>query len=462
MPPRLEAARRIDGQPAIERRLAIEGRPPRLARGQEARVLERDELEGREGVVNLGDLMARWTNDWVKPLSDEEFEKVKLVEHGGMNESLFNLYSLTGKEEYKQLAYRFEHKKFFGPLAQGQDNFGGLHANTNIPKVIGAARGYELTGDARYQRIADYFWHECVSQHTYATGGTSNGEGWQAAGKLANELGPTAEECCCSYNMMKLSRHVYGWSIDPRIMDYYERLLFNVRLGTQDHDGMLMYYVPLKPGFWKTFGKPFHAFWCCTGTGIEEYSKANDTIYFHDDHSIYVNLFIGSEAHWKEKDVRLLQDTNFPVEQGTTLTFKADKPTALALKIRIPYWTEGAQIKVNGKAQNVIATPSSYAEIKRTWHDGDKVEVSLPMHLHTTPLPDDQTLQAAMYGPLVLAAEMGTEDLTKAMIYGDYGPDEEKHKGRVKPLRGQLRGGLDELVEEKRRFLSIRQERERT
>ena len=196
---------------------------------------------------------------------------------------------------------------------------------------------------------------------------------------------------------------------------------------------MLMYYVPLKPGFWKTFGKPFHAFWCCTGTGIEEYSKANDTIYFHDDHSIYVNLFIGSEAHWKEKDVRLLQDTNFPVEQGTTLTFKADKPTALALKIRIPYWTEGAQIKVNGKAQNVIATPSNYAEIKRTWHDGDKVEVSLPMHLHTTPLPDDQTLQAAMYGPLVLAAEMGTEDLTKAMIYGDYGPDEEKHKGYPMP-----------------------------
>jgi hypothetical protein len=388
---------------------------------------------GNKQALATAEKMAGWTNDWLKPINDADLQRILNVEYGGMQEVLFNLYALTGKQEYAQVAQRFSKKKFFDPLAAGQDDLAGIHANTHIPQVIGAARGYELTGDARYHQIADYFWHQCVGHHTYATGGTSNGEFWQAADKLADQLGPAAEECCCSYNMMKLSRHVYGWNPDPRVMDYYERLLFNVRLGTQDPDGMLMYYVPLKPGFWKTFGSPYRAFWCCTGTGVEEYSKTNDSIYFHDDKSIYVNLFIGSEVDWKEKGVRLVQDTNFPEEEGTTLTFKAAKATPLALKIRIPYWaTDGVQIKVNGKVEKVETAPGSYAEIKRTWHEGDKVEVALPMHLHTSPLPDDQTLQAAMYGPLVLAAQMGKEGLTQKMVYGDYGPDE-RHKNIPMP-----------------------------
>jgi DUF1680 family protein len=388
---------------------------------------------GNKQALATAEKMAGWTSDWLKPISDADLQRILNVEYGGMQEVLFNLYALTGKQEYAQVAQRFSKKKFFDPLASGQDDLAGIHANTHIPQVIGAARGYELTGDARFHQIADYFWHQCVGHHTYATGGTSNGEFWQAPDKLANQLGPAAEECCCSYNMMKLSRHVFGWNPDARVMDYYERLLFNVRLGTQDPDGMLMYYVPLKPGFWKTFGTPYRAFWCCTGTGVEEYSKTNDSIYFHDDDSIYVNLFIGSEVDWKEKGVRLVQDTNFPEEEGTALTVKAAKATPLALKIRIPYWaTEGVQIKVNGKAEKADTAPSSYAEIRRTWHDGDKVEVTLPMHLHTSPLPDDQTLQAAMYGPLVLAAQMGREGLTQKMIYGDYGPDE-KHENIPMP-----------------------------
>lgn len=388
---------------------------------------------GNKQALDTAEKMAGWANAYVTPISDDEFQRILNVEFGGMQEVLFNLYALTGKQEYAQLARRFTKKKFFDPLAQGQDDLAGIHANTHIPQVIGAARGYELTGEDRYHAIADYFWHECVAEHTYATGGTSNGEFWQAAGKLADQLGPAAQECCCSYNMMKLSRHVYGWSVEPRIMDYYERLLFNVRLGTQDPDGMLMYYVPLKPGFWKTFGTPFHSFWCCTGTGVEEYSKTNDSIYFHDDKNIYVNLFIGSEVNWKEKGIRLVQDTNFPEEEATTLTFKTEKPTSLGLNIRIPYWAEGAKIKVNGKAEKIKAEPGTYAEIHRTWHDGDKVEVSLPMKLHVAPLPDDKTIQAPMYGPLVLAAEMGKDGLTPEIIHGDYGPDDKKFQGYPMP-----------------------------
>jgi DUF1680 family protein len=384
---------------------------------------------GNQQALQTTQRMADWAYDWIMPLSDAELQRIYKVEYGGMMEVLYNLYAINGQEKYATLARRFGKNAFFDPLAAHEDHLGGLHANTHIPQVIGAARGYELTGDERYHTIADYFWQEVVAEHSYATGGTSDGEGWQAPGKLAAQLGPAAQECCCSYNMMKLSRHVYGWTVDPKIMDYYERLLFNVRLGTQDKNGLLMYYVPLKPGMWKTFGTEYGAFWCCTGTGVEEYAKTNDSIYFHDAESLYVNLFLASEVSWPQKAVTLVQETNFPVEEGTTLTLQAAKPTRLALKLRIPYWaTAGATIKINGKAQHVAAAPGTYAELKRKWKDGDKVEVSLPMSLHTSPLPDDSTLQAAMYGPLVLAARMGRDGLTEKKIYGDSGPDDEHEK----------------------------------
>jgi uncharacterized protein len=417
---------------------------------------------GNEQALHTTERMADWANDWIMPLSDDELARVQRIEFGGMTEVLYNLYAINGQEKYATLARRFGKKAFFDPLAERQDHLAGLHANTHIPQVIGAARGYELTGDERYHTISDYFWHEVVDQHTYCTGGTSDGEGWQEPGKLAKQLGPAAEECCCSYNMMKLSRHVYGWTVDSKVMDYYERLMFNVRLGTQDKNGMLMYYVPLKPGMWKTFGTEFNAFWCCTGTGVEEYAKSNDSIYFHDADSIYVNLFIGSEVNWPQKGLTLIQETNFPQEEGTTLTISAHKPKELALKIRIPYWaTQGVTIKVNGEVEKIRATPSSYAELKRKWKDGDKIEVSFPMSLHAAPLPDDPTLQAAMYGPLVLGAEMGREGLTQKMIYGDSGP-EERHKNIPMPEVTVAGGGvpvawIERVPGEKLKFRTVGQ-----
>jgi DUF1680 family protein len=384
---------------------------------------------GNEQALQTITRMADWAYDWIMPISDEELARIQKVEFGGMTEVLFNLYAINGQEKYAVLARRFGKKAFFDPLAERQDHLAGLHANTHIPQVIGAARGYELTADERYHTISDYFWHEVVDHHCYSTGGTSDGEGWQEPDKLAKQLGPAAEECCCSYNMMKLSRHVYGWTVDPKVMDYYERLLFNVRLGTQDRNGMLMYYVSLQPGKWKTFGTEFGAFWCCTGTGVEEFAKSNDTIYFHDAESLYVNLFIGSEVQWTEKNLTLVQDTNFPQEEATTLTIRAPSPTIFSLKIRIPYWaTRGVSIHVNGQPQHIASAPSTYAELRRKWREGDKVEIAFPMSLHASPLPDDHTIQAAMYGPLVLAAQMGKEGLTEQMIYGDSGPFTEHQK----------------------------------
>jgi DUF1680 family protein len=385
---------------------------------------------GNMQALACAEKMAAWAGDWATAQPDTEWAIILRTEHGGMNEVMFNLYAVTGDPRYRDWGYRFEHKAFFDPLAAKEDKLNDVHANTNIPKVIGAARGYELTGDERYHTIADYFFQQVVGHHTYATGGTSDDEHWSGPDQLAGHLGPAAEECCCSYNMMKLGRHIHGWTADARVMDYYERLLFNVRLGTQNWDGMLMYYVSLKPGMYKTFNKPFGTpgtqdggLWCCTGTGVEDYSKTNDSIYSHDSNSVYVNLFIPSELSWSEKQLTLVQETEFPREQGTTLTLHPASPSKFAVHLRIPYWaTRNVTIQVNGKPQQVTATPATYVAIEREWKDGDRIEVSLPMHLHTAPLPDDPTVQAMLYGPLVLAGRMGNWGLDEDMILGPQGP----------------------------------------
>jgi DUF1680 family protein len=349
-------------------------------------------------------------------------QRVLGTEFGGMGEVLSNLYAVTGKQDYLEIAQRFDKKAFFDPLAAHRDELKGLHVNTHIPQVIAAARYYELTGDRKYRDIAEYFWNEVVGERSYCTGGTSNGESWNTdPGKLSTELGPDTTECCCAYNMMKLTRHLFGWSPEARYMDYYERTLFNHRLGTiNPEDGTMMYYLPLGSGYWKTFGKPFDAFWCCTGTGSEEYAKLADTIYFHDDDSLYVNLYIDSQLDWPEKGIGVKQQTRFPEEQGTTLIITGKSPVQLSMNLRIPYWVRGGSMKINGTALPAFSSPASYLTLNRVWKPGDKIELSLPMQLHMDNMPDDETIQAAMYGPLVLAGRF--EEVTRDMSYGHYGP----------------------------------------
>jgi uncharacterized protein len=377
---------------------------------------------GNEQALDTVEKMADWVGGYTGPLSYEHMQRVLGTEFGGMGEVLSNLYAVSGKEYYLRMAQRFDKKAFFDPLADHRDELKGLHVNTHIPQVIAAARYYELTGERRYRDIAEYFWDEVVSERSYCTGGTSNRETWNTEpGKLSGDLGPTTAECCCAYNMMKLTRHLFGWSRDPRYMDYYERLVFNHRLGTiNPEDGTMMYYLPLASGYWKTFGKPLDAFWCCTGTGSEEYAKLGDTIYFHDDDSIYVNLYIDSQVQWPEKGLRFKQETRFPEQQGTTITVVADKPAQLAVNLRVPYWVRGGSVKINGTALPAFASPSSYLSLNRTWKSGDKIELNLPMDLHIDAMPDKETIQAAMYGPLVLAGRF--DAVPNEMSYGNPGP----------------------------------------
>ncbi len=383
-----------------------------------AGLLDMHTLAGNAQALDTLKRMAGWTGRWAQPLGDDAMARVLEREYGGMNEMLYNLSAVSGTGWYADLAHRFDHERIFGPLAAGRDELKGLHVNTTIPKVIGAARRYELLGEPRYHDVATYFWRQVTTRRAYATGGTSNGESWNAdPGALAAELSADTQECCTSYNMLKLTRHVFGWTADPAAADYYERLLFNGVLGTQHPaDGQKLYYVPLASGYWKLFGTPLHDFWCCTGTGCESASKFGDSIYFHDDDGLWVNLFIASQLDWAEKGVRVEQQTGFPAEAGTTLVVHAARPTRFALRVRVPGWTDGGGAKLNGRALEGFAAPGGYSVLDRVWREGDRLEVSLPMQLHLWPMPDDPASQAVMYGPLVLVGKLGTDGIAPANL----------------------------------------------
>lgn len=373
---------------------------------------------GNQQALDVLQGMARWTQGWCGPLGEAHMARVLEREYGGMNEVLYNLYAATGEEQWFHLAHRFDHERIFAPLADQRDELKGLHVNTNIPKIIGAARRYELTGETRYRDIAEYFWREVTGRRSYCTGGTSNNEIWGSdPGKLAGELGGYTQECCCTYNMLKLTRHLFAWSGDPQCAGYYERALFNGILGTQHpSDGMTIYYVPLASGYWKLFGLPLHAFWCCTGTGVETFSKLGDSIYFRDQEGLFVNLFIASEAAWPDKGVHIVQDTEFPEKEGTTLIVHCKQPADLALRVRVPGWAKDGSATLNGRRLEAFAAPGGYLTVSRTWQDGDKLEISLPMSLYAEPMSDDPSVQAIMYGPLVLAGRLGTEGLTQDVL----------------------------------------------
>jgi hypothetical protein len=344
-----------------------------------------------------------------------------------MNEVLVNLAAITKKERYLDAAHFFEQPSFLDPLAGRRDELQGLHANTHVPKIIGAARMYEVTGDRRYREIAEYFLAEVLAARNYVIGNTSLDEHWKTPpNQLNGTLAWTNAECCAAYNLMKLERLVFGWTADARWMDAYERSLFNCRLGTQNAQGLKQYFFPLAAGYWRAYNSPEESFWCCTGTGVEEFAKFTDTIFFHRGGDVYVNQFIAATLDWKDEGLVIEQVTQFPQEQGTTLKIKTSRPAARTIHVRIPGWTtEAAAVKVNGRPLEAVADPGSYLAIRRVWQDGDTISVSLPMQLRQEPLPGDDSVAAALYGPLVLAADLGagpTDTPNRVIHSGDTVP----------------------------------------
>jgi DUF1680 family protein len=366
---------------------------------------------GNKKGLDIAEKMSAWALGRLDTLSAAQLATMEKNEFGGMIEVAYNLYAITGNAADKRLAERFYDHAVFDPLLAGEDRLAGLHANTQIPKMIGEARGYEMTGDEKAEAIAKNFWQTVIDHHTYATGGNSDDEHFFAADQLSKHLSPVTTETCNTYNMLKLTRHLFAWSADARYMDYYERALYNHILGSQDLEtGAVSYFMPFKPGFFKYYNQP-DAFWCCVGTGFESHAKYGESIYGHDGKGLYVNLFIPSVVRWKEKSFELRQETKYPEEEGTHLFVERGGP--LLLYIRYPGWAvNGVSVSVNGKTVKVTAKPGSYIGLERNWKQGDEVTVRYPMGLRVVAANDDPAVAAVAYGPVVLAGEMGSEGLS--------------------------------------------------
>jgi DUF1680 family protein len=370
-----------------------------------------------------------WVDGWTAQWDEAHMQRILNVEFGGMQETFYNLAALTGDARWGRVGDRFTKKLVFNPLAASRDELTGRHMNTHVPQVIGAARRYEITGDHRFHDVAHFFWQTVHDNRTFVTGGSSTREHWLASpSRLSEEYAAadTHQECCCAYNMMKLTRHLFGWRPDARYMDYYERVLLNHRLGTIRPDGMNQYFLSLTPGAWRAWGGQTDTFWCCNGTAAEEYNKLTDTIYFHDGEDLWVNLFLASSLDWKERGIRLSQQTRFPDEARTRLVVDSAPAGGFAINLRIPAWTtQEARVLVNDKPLDVAPTPGSYMRIARVWKKGDTVTLDMPMSLRTEHFADDPSLQAVLYGPLVLAGQfpLGALPAIPADAEKPHGPD---------------------------------------
>jgi DUF1680 family protein/acetyl esterase/lipase len=364
--------------------------------------------------------------DWIdvkfKGLTEVQWQVMLNAEHGGMNEALANMYAITGDTRYLALSRKFHHQKILDPLALEKDVIHGVHANTQIPKIIGFARQYELTGDERDHAIARYFWDLVVHHYSYVVGGNSDHERFAPeAGKLSGCLSATTTETCNSYNMLKLTGHLFELDPQAAYMDFYERTLYNHILASQNPEtGMVLYYLPLASGTEKKFGSDTGDFWCCTGTGMENHTKYGKDIYYKSaDGGLYVNLFIPSTLHWKERGAHLEMKTNYP--EGSSVSLRIVDMNAAGdrwtMFVRRPWWARsGVRASVNGKPVMVTADAGEYITISRVWKKGDELRLELPMSLYTESMPDDPTMRALLYGPLVLAGRLGQEPVRQQDI----------------------------------------------
>jgi uncharacterized protein len=337
-------------------------------------------------------------------LNDDQVQKILSIEHGGIAESYAELHAITGDQRWLDLAERTRHRAIVDPLIAGRDELAGKHANTQIPKIIGLARTYERKPNPDYARASLFFWETVVKDHSYAIGGNSEFEHFGEPRKLAARLGQQTCECCNSYNMLKLTRHLYGWSGDARYFDFFERAHLNHILSQQEPEtGMFTYFSPLASGFPRVHSTPTDAFWCCVGTGMENYAKLGDSIYWRSGNRLLVNLFYPSSLTWPEKGAQFDMETAFPYDE--TVTFKVTKArAAVDVSLRIPAWCKAPALQINGKAQ-AFTPRQGYADLKVK--AGDIVTLRLPMTTYSEAMPDDANLVAFFNGPLVLAADLG-------------------------------------------------------
>ena len=349
-----------------------------------------------------------WMVKEVSRLTDDQVQQMLVSEHGGLNEVFADVAAITGDKKYLRLARQFSDRRLLEPLLQGQDRLTGMHANTQIPKVIGYKRIADLEGLEDWNRAAAYFWDVVVRQRSVSIGGNSMREHFHPADDfaplLASEQGP---ETCNTYNMLRLTKMLYQTTGDQHYMDYYERALYNHILSSMDPvQGGFVYFTPMRSGHYRVYSQPHTSMWCCVGTGLENPARYGEMIYAHEGRNLLVNLFVPSTLTWE--DLTLIQSGSFPRQPSTVLTLRLKHSRRFALKIRRPSWCSSMSVAVNGSAVSASLN-AGFLVIDRLWRDGDRVDVSLPMHLAAEQTPDGRQQYSFLYGPLVLAAKTGTD-----------------------------------------------------
>ena len=355
-----------------------------------------------------------WAIDLTSGLSNVLMEQMLNNEHGGMNEVLADAYAITKDKKYLDVAKRFSHRRLLVRMSQRQDNLDNMHANTQVPKVVGFERISELSGDEVYHNAANFFWDIVTGERSLAFGGNSRREHFpskEACMDFINDIdGP---ETCNTNNMLKLTEEMHRRNPEARYADYYELATFNHILSSQhpEHGGYV-YFTPARPRHYRNYSAPNEAMWCCVGTGMENHGKYGQFIYTKKSDNLFVNLFVASELNWKEKGVTLRQETGFPYSETSKITVAQGKGQ-FTLQVRYPGWVKpGAfQVKVNGKPVSIVTGPSSYVAISRQWKKGDVVEITFPMYNSIKYLPNEPQYIALMHGPILLGMKTGTEDL---------------------------------------------------
>lgn len=371
---------------------------------------------GNATALDVEKKFAAWAESIVAPLSEEQMQRMLNTEFGGMPEILADLYADTGEKRWLDLSYRFEHHAIMAPAKRDEDNLAGVHGNTTIPKFIASASRYAYTGNAEDGKAARFFWGRVINHHSFATGGHGKDEYWREPDKLGRIVDGRTAESCNVYNMLKLTRKLFA--LEPRVehAEFHERALFNHVLGSMDpNDGSTCYMVPVgRSDRGREYSQMLPterssgSFTCCVGSGMESHALHAAGLYYEASDRLWVNIYAPSTADWASAGVKVRAETAFPEGDTATYTFTTTAPRAFTLSLRRPAWAgEGFAVKVNGEAMKAVSRPASYVEIKRTWKTGDTVTVTLPKALHLQPTPDMPRRAALMWGPLVLAGDLG-------------------------------------------------------
>lgn len=369
----------------------------------------------------LGEYIYNRTSNWDAAMK----ERVLRVEYGGMNDSLYDLYDLTGNDHFLKAAEKFDELTLFDSLYNNVDVLNGKHANTTIPKVIGALKRYQVLGQPEdeeyYLVVAENFWEMVAHHHSYITGGNSENEHFGSPDVLDAERTNVNNETCNVYNMLKLSRELYKITKDKKYADFYENAFTNAIMASQHPEtGMSMYFQPMATGFFKVFSSALYHFWCCTGTGMENFTKLTDSLYFTGKNSLYINMYLSSVATMAEQNLKLTQQSSLPntgagdaSSGNVTFTVNTTGETDTALHFRIPDWAAGSPVvKVNGERLPGYNVENGYIVLKQNWADGTVISIDFPMSVVLYDLPDNKNTVAFKYGPVVLSAGLGTANMT--------------------------------------------------